>query len=199
MAKRPAQGRSCWRGRSKCERNAAFTPLGHRRHVSAAILKVSNDRRSGERGSAGLERRAPRHDENGGDAIEMLDCLRAKRHRQLRRLGNKRIGGEVDRGANRAVIVCLIAGLVVGKRGRSRRSGNRDNSGSARDAVEMDVSERHEQSAAPAPRAPANCRIGCCNGPNASGHSPPSATASVYDGSGLAQEPPSRTLVGFSD
>ena len=89
-----------------------------------------------------MERRAPRHDENGGDAIDMLDRLRGERHHQLRRLRNKRIGGEVDRGADRAVIVRLIAGLLVGKPGRSRRTGNRD--GSTRDAVEMDVSERHD-------------------------------------------------------
>ena len=166
--------------------------------MSAAILKVSNDRRSGERGSAGLERRAPRHDENGGDAIEMLDRLASQTAPPVAAPGeqtNWRRGRSWRKSRSNRLPHCRAGGrearAIPAQRQprRRRKRARRGRDGRVRTT---------RQSAAPAPRAPANCRIDCCNGPNASGHPPPSATASVYDGSGLAQEPPSRTLARFS-
>ena len=87
--------------------------------------------------------RAPRRDEKRGDAIEMLDCLRNKRHRQFRRWRQERGRGEIDRGADRAIIVIpVIAGV---RRGKLRRLGSRaaySRSGvGVMDAVEMEMPE----------------------------------------------------------
>ncbi len=104
--------------------------------------KISNNL-SGERGSAFLKWRAPRCDENDHDVIEMLDCLRNERRRQFRRRRKERVRGEIDRGADRAIVVVpVIGGVLRGKlrRLRSRPGINKSGVG-AMNAVEMDVPE----------------------------------------------------------
>jgi hypothetical protein len=105
--------------------------------------RISNDRGSGERRSAGLERGAPRCDEDNRDAIDMLDRSRDERHRQLRRLRNKRIGRKLDGGANGAIIV--TAAMLVGEQRRTRHSGDGADGRGARNGIEMHVSEREHE------------------------------------------------------
>lgn len=88
-----------------------------------------------------------RRNENDCDAIGMLDLPRDERQRQLRRLRQERVGGEKDRGADRAVVVgVVVAWLSRGTRLRTRRGragdGYRRRSGTK--AVDMDVPERHD-------------------------------------------------------
>ena len=110
------------------------------------MAKISNNP-SGERWSAGLKWRAPRHDETDRDAIEMLNWSRGERHRQLRRRRQERVGGEIDRGADRAIIVVLIiAGLRRRKLPRlSCRAAHSQSGVGAMNAVEMDVPERDDE------------------------------------------------------
>ena len=171
MAKRPAHRGSRCRGMSKCEgTRCCVQSCGHRRRRSAASPKVSNDRRSNERGSARSERRTPRRDEGNRGAIGMLDRLRGERHRQLRRLRNKGVRGEIDGGADRAIVVNPIAGLLPRKRLRSLRAGESVTTGDKRTRRRRDGRARTtRRSAAPAQRTPAKRQTGCWNGPNASG------------------------------
>jgi len=102
--------------------------------------KISNNL-SGERGSAGLKWRAPRHDEIDRDGSEMLDWSRNKRHRQLRRRREERIRSKKDRGADRAIVVVrVVAGL---RRAERRCLGCRAAycQRRATNAVEMDMPE----------------------------------------------------------
>ena len=103
---------------------------------------------SGERRSAGLERRAPRRGDNGADTIDMLDRDGNNRHRQLRRGGGERIAQQRDGGTDRAVIVAALA--VTGGRGRRliRRYGGGGRSGgagAAENILAMDVAERQDK------------------------------------------------------
>ena len=104
--------------------------------------KISNNL-SGERRSAGLKWRPPRHDEIDRDASEMLDGSRNERHRQLRRRREERIRSKKDRGADRAIVVVrVVAGL---RRATRRCLGGRvakSQSGvGVMNAVEMDMPE----------------------------------------------------------
>ncbi len=109
--------------------------------------KISNDRRSGERRSARLEQRSPRRGEIDGDGIKVLDQPRRKERRQLRRLRHERVGGKIDRRANRAVFVAiatrLLAGSALLRRVRCTRYGYPVTR--ATNAVEMDVPERQNE------------------------------------------------------
>ena len=91
---------------------------------------------------------SPRENKIDRDAIEMLDQPRSKKRRQLRRLRNKRVRGEIDRGADSAImIVLIIAGLLPGnglQYLRSRAS-DIDRRGGATNAVYMDVPESQDE------------------------------------------------------
>lgn len=110
------------------------------------MRKVSNDRMSGLRRSARLERRSPRHDENNCAAVGMLDQARGEKRRQLRRLRNERVRREINRGADGAVIVAVVAGMLGRKRLHLRaRTGDCCPVIRAMDAAEMDVPERQDK------------------------------------------------------
>jgi hypothetical protein len=141
MAKRPVHRRSCCRGTSKTGRSRAISPANIGRRRSAAMSKGSNDRGSGERGSARLERRASWRERDDGNAVEMLDRPRQERHRQLRRLRQKRSRAQMDCGADRTVIVCITKRVLRRRRSARQRSRGGD-SRSVLDVAEMDVSER---------------------------------------------------------
>ena len=75
----------------------------------------------------------------------MFDDLRNRRHRQMRRCWNERIGRQVDAGANGAIIVAVVAGLLLAKRrfgGVSFRAKCRGGGINPSDRVEMNVTER---------------------------------------------------------
>ena len=120
--------------------------LSSRRHRGRAVTgRISYDRlRLGARWSARLKRRSLRHGKNNRGAIKMLDRAGGKHRRQLRRLRNERARREIDGGADRAVIVVVIAGLLRGNRLRYLRSraGDIDRRRGTMDAVNMDVPER---------------------------------------------------------
>jgi len=90
---------------------------------------------------------SPRENKIDRDAIEMLDQPRSKKRRQLRRLRNKRVRREIDRGADRAIIVRVIARLLPGNglRYLRCRASNIDRRGGPTDAVYMDVPESQDQ------------------------------------------------------
>ena len=93
-----------------------------------------------------MEWRSPRRDEVDRRAIEMLDGPRNKRQRQLRRLRHERVRREIDRGADSAIIVAVVAGLLCGKLWRLRaRAGERCRMGSTMHAVKMEVPERQDE------------------------------------------------------
>ncbi len=98
---------------------------------------------SGERRSAGLKWRAPRHNEIDRDASEMLDGSRNERHRQLRRRREERIRSKKDSGADRAIVVVPVSAGV--RRGRLRRLGfpaaYSESGIGVMNAVEMDMAE----------------------------------------------------------
>jgi hypothetical protein len=108
---------------------------------SAPMVKISNDRRSGERRSAGLEWRTSRGEKGGRNTIRVLDPANRKGQEQLRRLRQQRSRGEMNRGADRAIVVRITDWVLRGRRsaGLPSRGGNRR---SVPDAPEMDVSER---------------------------------------------------------
>ena len=110
------------------------------------MRKVCNDRMSGQRRSARLERRSPWRDENNRDAVDMLDPPRSEQHWQLRRLRNERVRCEIDRGADHAIIVAVAARLLGGKLLRlCACAGDRRTVRGWVNAVEMDVPERQDE------------------------------------------------------
>ena len=171
MANRPAGRGPCRRDTSRCAGDGRVQSCGHRRRQKKArqCRKISNNR-SGERRSAGLKWRAPRHDENDSDASEMLDRSRNKRHRQLRRRRQERVRGEKDRGADRAIVVVRVVAGV--RRGQLRRLGSRAAYSRERGRCDGRRRDGHARMrrrvAAPARPAPANCQTACCES-NASG------------------------------
>ncbi len=94
-----------------------------------------------------MERRSSRRDERNRDAIEMLDQSSSEKRRQLRRLGSERVPRKINRGADRAIIVRVIAGLLRwnGLRYLRSRTSDIDRRGGAMDAVNMDVSESQDE------------------------------------------------------
>lgn len=95
-----------------------------------------------------MEWRAPRRDEKAGGAIELLDRPTNQRHPQLRSRRRERIGDEINRGADRAIIVVLFGvGLRRGQGlcGVRRRTGERYGRVGATNAVEMQVPERQDK------------------------------------------------------
>jgi len=112
--------------------------------VSAAASRISNDRGSGERRCARLEWRALRRDKNEREAIKMRDCLRNGRQRQLRRVRQKRISGEMYDRADRAIIVRICCRMLRRRLlGCRRRIGERHHWRRAvTKAVEVNVPER---------------------------------------------------------
>ena len=105
------------------------------------MVKISNDRKSGEWRSARLEWRTPRGEKGGRYTIRVLDPANRKRHGQLRRLRQQRSRGEMNRGADHTIVVRITDWVLRGRRsaGLLSRGGN---SRSVPDAPEMDVSER---------------------------------------------------------
>ena len=105
------------------------------------MVKISNDRRSGERRSARLEWRTSRGEKGGRNTIRVLNPANRKRHGQLRRLRQRRSRGEMNRGADRTIVVRITDWVLRGRRsaGLPSRGGNNR---SVPDAPEMDVSER---------------------------------------------------------
>ena len=88
--------------------------------------------------------RSPRHNETNRGAIEMLDCMRSKLHRQLRDRRQERACGEIDIGTNRAInVIPFVAGVLRGQRLRGLRSrcGDGKTRVDAMNAVEMDMPE----------------------------------------------------------
>ena len=105
------------------------------------MLKISNDRRSGERRSARLEWRTSRGEKGGRNTIRVLNPANRKRHGQLRRLRQRRSRGEMNRGADRTIVVRITEWVLRGRRSAGLPSRGGD-SRSVLDAAEMDVSER---------------------------------------------------------
>jgi hypothetical protein len=108
---------------------------------SAAMVKISNDRRSGERRSAGLEWRTSCGEKGGRCTIRVLDLAERKRHRQLWRLRQQRCRVQMDCCADRTIVVCITDRMLRRRRSAGLRSGGGD-SRSALDVAEMNVSER---------------------------------------------------------
>jgi hypothetical protein len=108
---------------------------------SAAMVKISNDRRSGERRSARLEWRTSRGEKGSRSTIRVLDLAERKRHRQLWRLRQQRRRAQMDCGADRTIIVCITDRVLRRRRSAGLPSRGRD-SRSVLDVAEMDVSER---------------------------------------------------------
>ena len=141
--------------------------------------KISNNR-SGERRSAGLKWRPPRHDENDSDASEMLDRFEkqtapaiaapaagksSRRERSWRRSRNSRRPRHC-RGAARAAATPGLPGRLQPEPGRC--------DGRRRD----EHARTRRRVAAPARPAPASFQAACCK-PNASGDSDPSRPAAA--------------------
>lgn len=105
------------------------------------MVKISNDRRSGERRSARLEWRASRGEKGDRYTIRVLDPANRKRHGQLRRLRQQRSRGEMNRGADRAVIVGVADRLLCRGRRGGRPSGS-ETAGGMPEVAQMDVAER---------------------------------------------------------
>lgn len=126
------------------------TPLPTR---SAARRKIRDDRRSDERRSARLEWCAPGGNQDRGGVAEMLDGFGNGWRRQLRRLRQKRVCGEINAGADRAIIIVRIVAGLLNRRGSQRlRAASGDNTLSRRamnavemNAVEMNVPERKQE------------------------------------------------------
>src|SRR5208282_6790371 len=90
---RPISGRAVAATRimaSRCRVQACVHRRRTKKENSAAMPKLSADRRSGGRRSARLEWRPSWRDENHGDAVDVLDGVRNQRQRHLRRLGDER-------------------------------------------------------------------------------------------------------------
>ena len=141
MAGSAGARRSCCRGASPKGKAAALQSCTHRRGRSAAMVKISNDRKSGEGRSARLEWRPSRGEKGGRCTIRVLDPANRKRHGQVRRLRQQRSRGTMDRGADRAVIVGVADRLLCrGRRGR-RPSGSETATG-APEVAQMNVAKR---------------------------------------------------------
>jgi hypothetical protein len=97
-----------------------------------------------ERRRARLEWRTPGGEKAFCDRIGVLNWPRRQRHGQLQRLRQQRSRGEMDRGADRAVVVCVTGGLSR----RVGRSGLRAGDGATVDGVSeiaaVDVAERED-------------------------------------------------------
>ena len=149
MAEWPARWRSCCAA-VELRRRCRTRSRGHRQRRRAAMPK--NQHRPGQAsGARGLEWRSSRRDENGGNAIEMLDRLRSERQReQLRRLGNGRGRQQIHRRADRAVVV-MVTGMPIGGEQPGvirRRQSDRCLRRFARrteNVLTMDVAERQRQ------------------------------------------------------
>ena len=92
--------------------------------------------------------RASQCERNESEMGEVLGAAECKRHRQDRRVRKERRRGEMDDGANRAVIVrvvCRMSGWIL-MRGKSF---GRDNAGevaaAAAEVFEVNVSERKDE------------------------------------------------------
>jgi hypothetical protein len=105
------------------------------------MVKISNDRRSGERRSARLKWRTSRGEKGDRYTIRVLDLANRKRHTQLRWLRQKQSRAEMDCGADRTVIVCMTDRVLRGRRSARVRSRGGD-CRSVLDVAEMDVSKR---------------------------------------------------------
>jgi hypothetical protein len=106
------------------------------------MVKISNDRKSGEWRSARLEWRPSLGEKGGRYTIRVLDPANRKRHGQLRRLRQQRSRGEMNRGADRAVIVRVADGLLCRRRRSGRRSSGSETAAGVPEVAQMDVAER---------------------------------------------------------
>ena len=106
------------------------------------MVRISNDRKSGERRSARLERRTPRGEKGGRSAIDVFDRTRRERHGERRRLRQQGSRGEMDRRADRAVVVSVTDGLLGGRRRGGRGSANSEAAANVPEITRMDVAER---------------------------------------------------------
>ena len=147
MAGTAGARRSCCGGHRRTRRSRAFQSCTHGRRRSAVMAKISDDRTSGERRRARLEWRTPGRERACCNEIGVLHRPRCERLRQLRRLRQQRSRGEMNRGADRAVIVRVTDGLL-GLLGRRRRAGRRSCDSKAAAAMlevaEVDVAERED-------------------------------------------------------
>lgn len=156
--------------------------------------KISNDRRSGERRSARLKGCSSRRDENDRNAIEMLDGLSDERYRQLRRLRQERIRGEKDGGADRAIIVGVIARLSRWNGLRRRRARGQDMNGgeAATGAVEMHVPERQHELQRQRGKRQATAKPPVGTNPTHQANAPPQRAAAAAPPSGPTIKPARR-------
>jgi hypothetical protein len=108
------------------------------------MVKISNDRKSGEWRSARLEWRPSRGEKGDRYTIRVLEPANRKRHRQLRRLRQQRCRSKMDRGADRAVIVGVTDRLLCRGRRGGRPSGGETAAG-VPEVAQMDVAERERE------------------------------------------------------